>query len=102
MIVVNVPEDEAESIRKAIGDAGGGKLGDYTYCSFSIKGTGRFKPTEDANPTIGESGKLETVDEERIEVVCDESDMQTVVKAIRATHSYEEPPIVVYPLIDIE
>jgi hypothetical protein len=41
MIVVNVPEDEADALRKAIGDAGGGKLGNYSYCSFSIRGKGR-------------------------------------------------------------
>jgi len=102
MIVVNVPEDEADALRKAIGEAGGGKLGDYSYCSFSIKGKGRFLPNENANPAIGTIGKIETVEEERIEVSCDEADAQVVVKAIREAHSYEEPPIFVYPLMDIE
>ena len=55
MIVVNVPEREADYLRKAIGDAGGGRLGDYSYCSFSVKGKGRFLPDENANPTIGKS-----------------------------------------------
>jgi hypothetical protein len=101
MIVVNVPENEADTMRKAIGEAGGGKLGDYSYCSFSIKGKGRFLPNAQANPTIGSSGQLETVDEERIEVACDETDAPAVVKAIREAHSYEEPAIVIYPLLDI-
>lgn len=101
MIVVNVPENEAAAMRQAIGDAGGGALGDYSYCSFSIKGTGRFLPNENAHPAIGSVGKPESVVEERIEVSCDEVDAPNVVRAIRAAHSYEEPAIVVYPLLDI-
>jgi hypothetical protein len=101
MIVVNVPENEADALRKAIGDAGGGKMGNYSYCSFSIKGTGRFLPNENANPTIGTVGQPEAVDEERIEVSCDEADARAIVRAIRAAHSYEEPAIAVYPLLDM-
>ncbi len=101
MIVVHVPEGEADALRKAIGDAGGGKLGNYSYCSFSVKGTGRFLPNENANPAIGTIGQPEVVTEERIEVSCDEADASTVVKAIRQAHSYEEPAVVVYPLLDI-
>jgi hypothetical protein len=101
MIVVNVPENEADTLRKAIGDAGGGRLGNYSYCSFSIKGKGRFLPNENANPTIGTVGQPETVEEERIEVSCDEADAPAIVKAIREAHSYEEPALVVYPLLDI-
>jgi hypothetical protein len=101
MIVVNVPTGEADALRKAIGDAGGGKLGDYSYCSFSIKGVGRFLPNEKANPAIGTIGQLEIVEEERVEVSCDEADALAIVNAIRKAHSYEEPAIVVYPLLDI-
>jgi hypothetical protein len=101
MIVVNVPEVEADDLRKAIGDAGGGKLGNYSYCSFSVKGKGRFLPNQDANPTIGSVGQPELVDEERIEVSCNEEDAPILVKAIRIAHSYEEPAIAVYPLLDI-
>jgi hypothetical protein len=36
MIVVNVPEDEADALRKAIGDAGGGKLGNYSTAAFRL------------------------------------------------------------------
>ncbi|MEK7152529.1 MAG: hypothetical protein AAB834_01155 [Patescibacteria group bacterium] len=102
MIVVNVPENEANALRKAIGDVGGGKVGNYAYCSFSIKGKGRFLPNENANPAIGAVGQPEIVDEERIEVSCDETDAPAIVKAIRMVHSYEEPAIAVYPLLDIK
>ena len=102
MIVVNVPEDNADAMRQAIGRAGVGKLGDYTYCSFSIKGKGRFMPGQNANPAIGKRGELVAVDEERIEVACNESDAPAIIRAIREAHPYEEPATVVYALLDLE
>jgi hypothetical protein len=101
MIVVNVPENEADAMRQAIGDAGGGVMGNYSYCSFSVTGKGRFTPNQAANPTIGSSNEPEVVAEERIEVSCQEADAALVVAAIKAAHSYEEPAISVYPLLDI-
>jgi hypothetical protein len=100
-VVVTVPEKEAASLRKAIGNAGGGKIGNYTHCSFSIKGTGRFLPVDGASPTIGKIGNLEEVTEERIEITCDSESVKSVVAAIRETHSYEEPVIDIYELVDL-
>ena len=97
-IVVYVPEDSAEKLREAIGNAGAGKIGNYTYCTFTLKGTGRFKPIVGANPTIGEIGKLEEVSEDRIETVCSEDNLQAVLKAIRENHPYEEPATDVYSI----
>ena len=99
-IVVTVPENEADALREAIGQAGAGKVGNYSHCSFSSKGTGRFMPQNGAKPAIGQVGRSEQVDEERIEVVCERVIAKTVVKAIRKAHSYEEPAIDIYPLID--
>lgn len=101
-VAVTVPENEADKLREAIGNAGGGKVGNYTHCSFSTKGTGRFLPVSGANPTIGEVGKLEEVAEERIEITCDDASVRAVVAAIRATHSYEEPTIDVYELAELD
>lgn len=98
-IVVTVPEADAGKVRRAIGDAGGGALGNYSHASFSVKGTGRFLPGEGAKPAVGEVGKLEEVAEERIEVTCERSKMDAVVAAIRRAHPYEEPAIDVYPLL---
>ena len=69
-IVVFVPESHTDIVREAIGKAGAGKIGNYTHCSFSSKGVGRFKPEDGAHPAIGKVGKLESVQEERIEFVC--------------------------------
>ena len=69
-IITFVPVKDADKVRIAIGDAGAGVLGNYHHASFSTKGIGRFTPGEGANPTVGEVGKPEEVEEERIEVIC--------------------------------
>lgn len=98
-IVVTVPESDADSLRKSIGDADGGRIGNYTHCSFSVKGTGRFLPEDGANPTIGQIGKLEEVAEERIEITCEQDKLKNLVKVIREVHPYEEPAIDIYPML---
>lgn len=97
-IVVYVPEANADKLREAMGMAGAGKIGNYTHCTFTLKGTGRFKPEEGANPTVGEVGTLEEVSEDRIETVCSGENLQGVLKAIRENHPYEEPATDVYPI----
>jgi hypothetical protein len=97
-IVVYVPEDHADELRSAMGNSGAGIIGKYSHCTFTIKGMGRFKPLEGANPTIGEVGKLEVVSEDRIETVCDEARLRDVLKAIKDVHPYEEPATDVYPI----
>ncbi len=101
-IVVFVPEAHGERLREAMGDAGAGRIGDYAYCSFTVKGIGRFKPLAGASPSVGEVGKFEAVAEERIETVCAEERLKDVLAAIRAVHPYEEPAIDIYPLEAIE
>jgi hypothetical protein len=97
-IVVTVPVAHAEQVRQAIDEAGGGKAGNYTFCSFSARGVGRFLPGEGAQLAIGAMGKLEEVEEERIEVSCADELVSDVVSAIRSVHPYEEPVIDIYSL----
>lgn len=97
-VVVFVPETHADIVRNAMGTAGAGKIGNYSHCTFSIKGVGRFKPEAGANPTIGSIGVAEEVAEERIETVCSEDNLERVLEAIRKVHPYEEPATDVYRL----
>ena len=39
-IVTFVPPEAAEAVRLAMGEAGAGKIGEYTFCSFSVAGNG--------------------------------------------------------------
>lgn len=100
-IVVYVPESYADVIREAIGSTGAGKIGNYSFCTFSSKGIGRFKPEDGASPAIGEVGKLESVAEERIEFVCNRNLAEDVIAAIKKVHPYEEVALDIYPLEDL-
>ena len=97
-IVVYVPESHSDRLRDAMCAAGAGVIGNYEYCTFTSKGVGRFRPGAGANPTIGQVGKMEAVDEERIETVCSGEKLTAVMQAIKDTHPYEEPGTDVYPI----
>ena len=97
-IVVYVPDAHAEHLRQAIGEAGGGVIGNYTFCSFSSLGTGRYLPGPGANPMIGSVGVQERVEEERIEFTCSRENLAKVVAVIKRVHPYEEIVIDIYPL----
>ena len=97
-IVITVPVSHTDIVREAMGKAGAGRIGNYEFCSFSSRGTGRFRPLAGANPAIGQVGELEQVEEERIEVTCDRELVEDVIKAIKSVHPYEEPVIDVYSL----
>ena len=97
--VVTAPESHAHIVRKALGDAGAGKMGDYTHASFSVKGIGRFTPQKGADPAIGEVGKPEEVVEERIETICKKADVEKIILAVKAVHPYEEVAIDMFPLL---
>lgn len=97
-ITVTVPETHADLVREAMGQAGAGRIGNYSHCSFTVKGIGRFMPEKGANQFIGEEGQLESVEEEFIEMNCSKQKLEAVVKAIKSAHPYEEPVIDIYPL----
>lgn len=101
-IIVTVPVENVSEVREAICKSGAGIIGNYTYCSISTKCIGTFIPTDEANPYIGEKNKIEYVNEEKIEVICDIDLVKKVLKKIREVHPYEEPGIEIIPLIDEE
>lgn len=101
-IVVFVPLTHTDIVRQAMGDAGAGIIGNYSHCTFSSRGHGRYKPMEGANPAIGEVGKFEEVEEERIEIVCPKNKAKEIIEAIKKVHPYEEVALDIYPLVDPE
>ena len=100
-LVVFVPVSHGNAVREAMGKAGAGVIGNYTFCTFTMEGIGRFRAEDGANPSVGKIGKLEKVTEERIEIMCRKDIVKKVVAAIKKVHLYEEVPIDIYPLEDI-
>ena len=94
-----VPRKDAENLKQALFTANAGSVGNYDQCSFSVEGKGTFRANENANPTLGEKGKLHTEDEVKVAVIFENKDKSKVVKALLENHSYEE---VAYEIITTE
>jgi hypothetical protein len=101
-LITFVPTADTEKVLKALGDAGAGAIGNYTHCSFVSRGHGRFLPGKGANPAIGEVGKIEVVEEDKIETVCTEDKIKEVIKALKEAHPYEEVAYDLLEEVDIE
>ncbi len=99
-IVVTIPVENIDEVRNAICKLGAGVIGNYTYCSTSTRCIGTFIPNDKANPYIGENNKLEFVEEEKLEVVCDVNNIKKVISKLKEIHPYEEPAIDIIPLLD--
>ncbi|MDP4163661.1 MAG: Nif3-like dinuclear metal center hexameric protein [Bacillota bacterium] len=97
-LVVYVPSENANDVREALGKAGAGAIGNYSGCSFSSTGTGRFLPGENTTPHIGIQGKLEEVEETRIETIIPEHLVKKCISAMIKAHPYEEVAFDIYPV----
>ncbi|MGX7013870.1 Nif3-like dinuclear metal center hexameric protein [Vagococcus silagei] len=101
-LVLFVPTEARETVRSALHNIGVGEYSDdYDSCSFSVSGIGRFRPKNNANPTVGKMDWVTEVPEERIEFVFKESLRDKVIQTIYDTHPYEEPAFDIFPLENI-
>ena len=101
-LVWYVPEDALDETREAVFEAGAGRIGDYERCSWYTRGTGTFLGGEGADPTVGEPGREERVDELRVETVVPAELAKDVVAALKRAHPYEEVAFELYPLVDLD
>src|SRR5581483_3479358 len=90
-LVTFVPEKDVERVSRALFDAGAGRIGNYTSCSFRSGGTGTFFGEEGTKPAIGQSGRLEMAAEIRVETIVEMRNIERVIRALRESHPYEEP-----------
>ena len=97
-IVTFTPRGSEETVREALALAGAGRIGRYDHCATEMEVTGTFRGGEGTSPQIGRPGRIERVEELRLEVVCHPSLLAEVVTALRQSHPYEEPPIEVHRL----
>ncbi len=97
-ISVFVPVEAIDRVRNAMADAGAGRIGQYTHCSFRTLGVGSFVPMPAAQPYIGEHGRLEEVEEYRLEMICAESWLDYVIAEMLDKHPYDEVAYDLYEL----
>lgn len=89
-LITYIPNANAEQLRKALYAAGAGQIGNYSNCSFSLQGTGSYRPEPDANPHLGEIGKTHYEDETLISVIFSKAKETKILKALFSNHPYEE------------
>ncbi|OAV78615.1 Nif3-like dinuclear metal center hexameric protein [Dietzia sp. 111N12-1] len=94
--VVTVPDDDLDDLLNAVFAAGAGRMSGYTECSFSVQGTGRFRPGDGTDPAIGTIGEPERVSETRVEFVAPPELRSAVRRAVLAGHPYEVPAMDVF------
>lgn len=97
-LAVYTPITHEIIVRQALGDSGAGYIGNYSNCTFNTSGIGTFKPEDNANPFIGEIGKIEEVKEVKIETIVPRSILQKTIDKMIKAHPYEEVAYDVYKL----
>jgi hypothetical protein len=94
------PSAHADSIRKAIFEAGAGSIGNYTNCSFNTQGQGTFRASTESNPFVGEKNQDHTENETKIEVIFPNYIQSKVVSALIKNHPYQEVAYDIIPLLN--
>jgi hypothetical protein len=94
------PKAHADEVRMVIGDAGFGKIGNYSHCSFVTEGKGYSKALDGANPNIGEVGQITEIEEVVIEFVCHKVQLPLLKEILKEHHPYEEVAVDVFTLIE--
>lgn len=94
------PSAHADSIRKAIFEAGAGSIGNYTNCSFNTQGQGTFRASTESNPFVGEKNQDHTENETKIEVIFPNYIQSKVVSSLLKNHPYQEVAYDIIPLLN--
>ena len=90
-LCVYIPELHVESVKKALFEAGAGKIGQYDSCCWQTLGEGQFRPLAGSEPFVGRLEEVERVSEYKVEMVCEDSLIRQVIACLKNVHPYEEP-----------
>ncbi|MFA7617325.1 MAG: Nif3-like dinuclear metal center hexameric protein [Moheibacter sp.] len=99
-LVTYVPTPDAEKLRTALFNAGAGGIGNYDCCSFNMEGIGTFRAGEESHPYVGEIGEIHKENETRISVIFEKHLKETVLKALKENHPYEEVAYEIFSLVN--
>lgn len=97
-VMVYVPHSHIDKIREAFHKGGAGHIGNYSHCTFQVKGQGTFKPLEGTNPYSGQVNELTYVDEAKVESIVPETTLSKVIREIKKAHPYEEVAYDIYKM----
>lgn len=97
-LCVYVPEEEAHTLKESLFNAGAGRIGNYQHCCWQTKGVGQFLGNANTQPSHGQPETPEHVDEIKIECLCPDTAIHSVVEALLANHPYETPAFAYWPV----
>jgi len=96
-----VPEAQLDEVKEALFSVGVGRIGNYDQCCWQSKGVGQFRALNGSDPFVGVKNQLETLDEYKVEMVCEDHLIKEAVNMLRQAHPYEEPAVDVWKIDDV-
>ncbi|OPL08248.1 MAG: hypothetical protein AVO33_01180 [delta proteobacterium ML8_F1] len=97
-LAVNIPESHREVLVSVFREIGAGNYGNYSGCTFTTAGKGTFEPLTGASPAIGEIGRVQEVEEVRVEAIIEEDRVAAGIEKVLKIHPYEVPAYDLIPL----
>ena len=99
-LVTYVPQSHLSLVMDSLFSAGAGKIGNYEECSFSVAGTGTFKPVNEAKPYVGQTNQRSSEPEVRVEFLIPLHQRNFMIKTLQNAHPYEEVAYEVVALLN--
>ncbi len=90
-ITFYVPEAQLEEVKTALFAAGAGKIGNYDQCCWQTCGIGQYRALSGSRPMHPKADEITKVSEYLVEMICEPQHLAAAIKALVATHPYEEP-----------
>ena len=94
-----VPESHLDVVKEALFAQGAGHFNAYDQCCWQTLGEGQFRPLSGSRPFVGECHRLEKVPEYKVEMICKDGAIKSVIEALLDAHPYEEPAYQVYKIL---
>jgi dinuclear metal center YbgI/SA1388 family protein len=99
-LITFVPPEAVDAVIDGVSAAGAGRIGEYERCSFRVRGTGTFRPLAGSDPYSGTIGEDAAEEEDRLEVELPTRLAGEVVRALKASHPYDEVAYDLVPMLD--
>lgn len=91
-----IPESHLEIVKNALFEKGAGKIENYDCCCWQTKGEGQYRPLENSHPFSGDKNKISHEVEYKVEMICEDHLIDTVIETLLKMHPYEMPAFSAY------
>jgi dinuclear metal center YbgI/SA1388 family protein len=85
-----VPVAFEQHVREKLHETGAGNIGEYSSCSFTSEGIGRFTPSKNSNPFQGEKNKPSAEKELKVDMLFPAQLEHEIIQTLKHAHPYEE------------